>query len=269
MPHTTPATAKARDGCLLSYRLHAQPGKPRLALIHSLALDGSIWDGVVAALARDMEILVYDCRGHGRSEHRPGAYTQQLFAEDLATLLDHCGWPSAFVAGCSMGGCVAQAFGAAYPSCALGLALVDTSAWWGPTAPQDWRERAEAARKDGLGPMVSIQLGRWFSDSFRQAHPELMDAITRIFLASDLQCYASSCAMLGDTDLRDAARSLRMPVSIIVGEDDPATPVAMSQSLHEMIPRSTLTIIPGARHLTPVEFPHDVATQLRSLVSRA
>jgi 3-oxoadipate enol-lactonase len=269
LPHSTPATAKARDGCPLSYRLYPQPGKPRLALVHSLALDGSIWDGVVAALAGDFEILVYDCRGHGRSEFRAGAYTQQLFAEDLAALLDHCGWPSAFVAGCSMGGCVAQAFGAAYPSRALGLALVDTSAWWGPTALQDWRARAEAALKDGLGPMVSTQLGRWFSDSFRQAHPEWMDAIARIFLASDLQCYQSSCAMLGDTDLRAAARSLRMPVSVIVGADDPATPVAMSQSLHEMIPHSTLTILPGGRHLTPVELPQQVAAQIKALALRA
>jgi 3-oxoadipate enol-lactonase len=263
------ATAKAQDGCLLSYRLHPRAGKPRLALVHSLALDASLWDGVVVALAGDMEILTYDCRGHGQSEPRAGAYTPQLFAADLAALMDHCGWPSAFVAGCSMGGVVAQAFGAAYPKRTLGLALVDTSSWWGPTAPQDWRARAAAALKDGLGPLVPVQLGRWFSDSFRETHAETMQAISRIFLASDLQCYHSSCLMLGDTDLRDAARSLRMPVSVIVGEYDPATPPAMSESLHQMIPHSTLTVISGSRHLTPIESPQEVAAQIRALVRRA
>ena len=104
--------ARAQDACLLSYRMHPQPGKPRLVLIHSLALDAGIWDGVVSELGKDLEILVYDCRGHGQSERRPGAYTVQLFADDLAALLDHCGWPYAAVAGCSMGGCVAQAFAA-------------------------------------------------------------------------------------------------------------------------------------------------------------
>ena len=91
MPQSTTGTAKANDGCLLSYRLHAQAGKPRLALVHSLALDGSIWDGVVQALAGEMEILVYDCRGHGQSEKRAGKYSAQLFAADLAAVLDACG----------------------------------------------------------------------------------------------------------------------------------------------------------------------------------
>src|SRR5581483_3906577 len=91
------------------------PGKPRLALIHSLALDRSIWDPVVAALASDFEILAHDARGHGLSEHRPGPYTTRQFADDLATIFDAIGWKSAIVAGCSMGGCIAQAFAIAYP----------------------------------------------------------------------------------------------------------------------------------------------------------
>ena len=168
-----------------------------------------------------------------------------------------------------MGGCVALAFGATYPGRAEGLALVDTSAWWGPTAPQDWRARAEGAAKDGLSPMVPIQLGRWFSDAYREANPVMMQAITRVFLASDVSCYQSSCTMLGETDLRETAKSLRLPVTIIVGEEDQATPLAMSQSLHELIPRSTLKIIPGGRHLTPIEFPAEVARVLRDLTRRA
>ncbi|MGH9786143.1 MAG: alpha/beta fold hydrolase, partial [Terriglobia bacterium] len=261
-------TAKSKDGCAISYRVYPQTAKPRLALVHSLALDQSIWDAVVEALAGEMEILAYDCRGHGQSEKRAGRYSAQLFAEDLAAVLDHCGWTSTLVAGCSLGGCVALAFGAAYPERAEGLGLVDTSAWWGPTAPQDWRARAEGAAKDGLSPMVPLQLGRWFSDKFREAHPDVMQAITRVFLASDVRCYQSSCAMLGETDLREAAKSLRLPVAIFVGQEDQATPLAMSQTLHELIPHSTLTIIPKGRHLTPIEFPQEVAGALRDLARR-
>jgi hypothetical protein len=32
--------ARAKDGCRISYRIYANPGKPRLTLIHSLALSG-------------------------------------------------------------------------------------------------------------------------------------------------------------------------------------------------------------------------------------
>ena len=63
------------------------PGVPRVALIHSLALDRSVWDGVVARLKDEAEILTFDCRGHGRSPRTPGPYTAHMFARDLVELL--------------------------------------------------------------------------------------------------------------------------------------------------------------------------------------
>jgi 3-oxoadipate enol-lactonase len=261
------AEARARDGCLLSYRIYPQPGKARLVLIHSLALDASIWDGVAAELSADAEILVYDCRGHGQSERRAGTYTMQLFAEDLAAILDHCEWPSAFVAGCSMGGCVAQAFGAAFPERARGLGLIDTTAWYGPEAPADWRKRAETAAQKGFAAMLPFQATRWFGDAFRAAHADVVEAVSRVFLAGDLECYQSSCALLGNADLRSALGSLPMPVSVIVGEEDYATPVAMAEALHAAIPGSTLTVIRGGRHLTPIENSGEIAKLLRDLLS--
>jgi len=57
-------------------------------VIHSLALDRSVWDGVVDTMKNEAEILTYDCRGHGRSERRAGTFTAELFATDLAELLD-------------------------------------------------------------------------------------------------------------------------------------------------------------------------------------
>lgn len=269
-PPTT-GTAQAKDGCRLFYRLYPQAGKPRLAMVHSLALDGSIWNNVVQELGDEMEMLVYDCRGHGQSEKRAGKYSAQLFAADLAAVMDACGWNSAFVAGCSMGGCVAVAFGAENPQRTEGLALVDSSAWWGETAPADWQARGDAAARDGLAPMVPIQMNRWFSDEYRAAHLDGIEAITRVFLASDIECYRSSCAMLGATDLRDAAKGLRdrAPVAIVVGEEDQATPVRMSQTLCALTPNSTLMIIPKGRHLTPIEFPREVAGAIRDLAQRA
>lgn len=260
--------ARARDGCELFYRLHAQAGKPRLALVHSLALDGSIWDGVVEELANDAEILVYDCRGHGRSERRPGAYTTALFADDLADLLDHCGWPAAVVAGCSMGGCVTQAFGAAYPERAKGLMLIDTTAWYGTEAPEKWRQRAATAAEKGFAKMLPFQLSRWFSDNFPATHADRVKTLSNIFLANDLACFQSSCALLGSADLREAIGRLRMPVSVVVGEQDGATTPAMAQAIQTAIAGATLTVVPDCRHLTPVENPRKVAELLRDLFAR-
>src|SRR4051812_16915229 len=100
------ASFSTSDGCRISYTLRSIPGgrAPRLVLIHSLALDRSVWDGVVERIADRAEILAYDARGHGRSGRPHMPYSAELFGRDLAELMDHVGWSKAVVAGCSMGG---------------------------------------------------------------------------------------------------------------------------------------------------------------------
>jgi len=255
---------------MLSFTHHPapKPRAPRVALIHSLALDRSVWDGVVAQLKDEAEILTFDCRGHGRSPRMPGPYTAQIFAGDLAELLDHVGWDATAVVGCSMGGNVAQAFAAEYPKRALALGLIDTTAWYGADAAAKFKERAELARTKGLRSMIDFQLTRWFSDGFRANHPEVLEQTTDIFLANDVDCYAASCELLGAADTRAQLGSFTMPTAVVVGEEDYATPVAMARQLHDAIPQSTLNIIAGARHLTPIEFPDRIAAELRGLLAR-
>ena len=256
------------DGSTIAYSLRTFDGPQRLALIHSLALDRNIWHRVAERLKGEASILTYDCRGHGLSSRSPGWFTMERFAQDLAELMTHIGWRSAVVAGCSMGGGVAQAFGAVYPELTQGLGLIDTTAWYGEEAPAQWRQRGQTAKTGGLGAMVDFQTTRWFGDAFRAAQPELVSATTRVFLANDLNCYAATCEMLGNSDLRHYLASFRMPVAVVVGEEDYATPVASAQQLHQAIDGSTLTILNG-RHLTPLECPDQIALQLRMLLGRA
>lgn len=257
---------KTSDGCEISYTVHPAPGQPRLALIHSLALDRSVWAGVVDALAGKAEILAYDCRGHGRSGRQAGTYTCGLFARDLAELLDHLKWPAAAVAGCSMGGCIAQAFAAQYPKRARGACFIDTTAWYGAEAPGQWRERAATGRTKGLRALIDFQVTRWFSDGFRASDPAAVDALKSIFLANDIDCYQATCEMLGNADLRPLLPLIESPVAIVVGEEDYATTVDMARALNGAIRQSTLTVLAGARHITPVERPQDIAKQIKGLL---
>lgn len=265
------ATCETSDGSQIAFTLHCAPraGAPRLALIHSLGLDRSVWDGVVQALKDDAELLTYDCRGHGRSGRRATTFTAELFARDLAELLDHLDWPDAAVAGCSMGGCVAMAFAGLFQPRVTGLALIDTTAWYGPQASEQWRARAAEARAKGLNALVDFQLARWFGDAYRRDHPAVAARTAEVFVANDFDCYAASCALLGAADLRPYLQRVRVPASIIVGEDDRATPPEMARALHEAIPQSTLTVLPGARHLSPLECPDRVSAALRTLLRRS
>lgn len=258
------------DDCTITFRLRpaAQRGAPRLALIHPLGLSGAVWEYTAMTLAKHAELLTYDCRGHGQSERRASPYTTALFARDLTELFDHIGWPTASVAGCSMGGCVAQAFAGAYPERLELLCLIDTTAWYGPEAPMNWRQRAAMARTKGMTALVDFQGTRWFSDQFREQYPDVLSEISDIFRANDVDCYSETCIMLGDTDLRPLLKSITAPAAIVVGEDDYATPVSMSRQLHEAIAGSSLKIIPGVRHLTPVEIPQEICSEILKLLKR-
>lgn len=265
----TPGTAKTRDGTALAYRLVKGAGKARCALVHSLAMDGSFWSRVAQLLQPDADVLLYDCRGHGKSDKPAGPYTVELFADDLADLLAAIGWPSAVVAGASMGGCISLAFAAAYPAKVEGLGLVDTTACYGPTAPKDWEGRAAKSLTEGLSSLIGFQTTRWFGDKFRAAHPEVVQEAVSVFLANDIPAYAETCRMLGRCDKRAALSQIKTPTCILVGEEDYATPVAMAEALKAGIPGATLEVLPGMRHLTPLECPDVVARGLRRLLMKA
>jgi 3-oxoadipate enol-lactonase len=212
-----------------------------------------------------MNVLRYDCRGHGRSDRPEGPYTVEQFGDDLADLLDRVGWHEALIAGCSMGGCVAQAFAARYPGRVRGLVLVDTTDWYGADAPRTWAERAATARRDGLAGMAAFQITRWFGDAFRNSHPEVVEQAMATFSANDIDAYAATCAMLGAADLRGQLSDVVYPVAVLVGEDDYATPPAAAEALAGRIPGATLEVIAQARHLTPIEAPKRIAEAIRAV----
>src|SRR6185295_13362225 len=267
-PRAVPsALAAARDGMRLAYTLHGQ-GTNGVVLIHSLAMDRRFWQPVVQRLAGRVPVLVYDCRGHGGSDKPAGPYTVELFARDLADLLDHVGWTSALIAGASMGGCIALAFAAAYPARTAALGLIDTTAWYGAEAPRQWAERAGKAVNDGMAALVDFQTTRWFGDKFRAERPDVVRESVDVFLRNDVNAYVETCKMLGAADLRAALAGMTMPTAIIVGDEDYATPVAMSEALHRAITGSTLTVLKGARHLTPLEVPDRIAEELLALAAR-
>lgn len=266
----TPGTARTRDGIRIGYTLYGDPASPRkAALVHSVAMDRAFWQPVAERLAKDTAVLTFDCRGHGASDKPKGPYTVEQFADDIADMLDGLGWAKTLIAGASMGGMVALAFAARHPGRTAALGLIDTTAWYGPEAAKNWAARADQAVQQGLQSLIEFQTTRWFGDDFRARNPDLVQHCIDIFLRNDLPAYVEACHMLGRADLRATLPSLKMPTAVVVGEEDYAAPVAMARALHDGIAGSTMTVLPKARHLTPLEVPDVITVELDRLIKRA
>src|SRR5436190_1502826 len=84
MAAATDSWFKTLDGCDIAYTLHPapQPEAPRVALVHSLALDRSIWNGVVAQLAGSTHLLTYDFRA--RNAQTIAQLTKVFLANDVS-----------------------------------------------------------------------------------------------------------------------------------------------------------------------------------------
>jgi 3-oxoadipate enol-lactonase len=90
-----------------------------------------------------------------------------------------------------------------------------------------------------------------------------------VFLANDVAAYAETCRMLGTNDLRSVLPDVKALTAVIVGEEDYAAPIAMAQVMHDGIENSRLVIIEKVRHLTPLEVPDRIASELELLLKGA
>lgn len=260
----------ADDGVRLHWRHYcADRSCARVVLIHALAMDGSSWSGVVSSLPDDVCAIAVDCRGHGMSDAGTDDFTLGQFADDIVAVLDAVGWDRAVIAGCSMGGCVAQSVASRHPDRIAGLVLIDTTAWYGPQARPNWAARADKARVSGLESLLAFQRERWFSDAFRVARPDCVAETEAVFLRNDASAYARSCGMLGRADLRGALAGLCAPAAVLVGSDDHATTPDMARDLATAIPGATLQLLTGARHFTPIERPAAIAQAIATVANRS
>jgi 3-oxoadipate enol-lactonase len=239
---------------------------PVIVLLHSLALDHTVWDEVILALGDRFRTVAFDLPGHGLSRSITGDSVEGM-ADLVADSLRNRAIPPGTIVGLSLGGCVAQALVIRHPGLSTGSVFVDTTAWYGPDASRAWADRARQARDAGLASLADFQLTRWFSESFRTSRPDVCERLLAVFISNDIDSYEGACRALGAVDLRDELPSIVVPVGIVVGEDDQATPPAMAEDIANRIQRSTIEVIPGCKHLSAVERPIDIAATIRTLAS--
>jgi 3-oxoadipate enol-lactonase len=249
----------------IHYELEGPASAPVVTLSHSLAADLSMWDPQMKALTQRYRVLRYDMRGHGGTDVPEGPYSLEGLTADVHALLVALGIKKTHFIGLSIGGMIAQLFALQHPGMIRSLVLCDTSSELPKEARVLFEERIRTAKTVGMEAHVEPTLERWFTKAFRST-PGADRVRTLIRKTAPRGFIGCSYAIMG-LNLTSRLSSIRVPTLIIVGEDDPGTPVAAARTIHEKIKGSELVILKSASHLSNIEQAEDFNEAVTSFLS--
>jgi 3-oxoadipate enol-lactonase len=198
-------------------------------------------------------VLRYDTRGHGASDAPQGAYTLAQLADDAVAVMDAFDIETVHWVGISMGGMIGQAVALNHAERLRSLVLCDTAAAVPSEAQALWQQRIDKARGEGMTALADETLQRWFTPPYLAKDPRGVRSIRGMILSTPVSGFIGCSEAIRQLDFMERLGDIRLPTLIIVGEQDPGTPVANSEAIHNRIKDSRLEIIPSAAHLCNVE----------------
>lgn len=239
--------------------------------LHAFPLNRSMWADLTAALLKEQRyrLVALDWRGFGESTINNTVSTMELFADDIAGLMDTLGMRQAILCGLSMGGYAALEFLHKYPQRLSGLILADTRPGADSEEAKINRERvAHLAETRGNGAIADLQVPRLISDYTRRSHPEVGARIRRmIATATPAGIAAASRGMAQRSDLTYLLPTISFPTLVMVGEFDAVTPPAVAREYAIKIPGAQVMVIPYAGHLSNLEQPENFFEVVRSFLA--
>ncbi len=222
---------------------------PDVWLFHSLLADAGSCAPLAAALAATHRVFLPDLPGFGGSE--AAAHGLPAVADRMADAMRESG-PAAVVAN-GYGSFVALTLALRHPGVITRMVLAGTGATFTEPGRAAFRGMAAAAGSKGLAAIADTAMRRLFAPAFQDAHPDLMAERRARFLATDPALFIAACESLAALDIREAVRTLDLPVLVLTGEGDEATPPAMARELAGLLPHATFKELPGLAHVPQLQ----------------
>lgn len=242
---------------------------PTLILSHGFGGSARNFRPQARALATEVRFVLYDLRGHGRSE-RPkaqDAYRLECLVEDLARLIDTHATGKVIVGGLSLGAAVSLTYAMRHPERVGGVLLAAYPA--PPSQSVQWaHEFAESIETLGISAA---------GDQFAWGPSSRFDPRTRELIRSGFLEHAPwalaatlklALARLGELEaLAPLLRKLQVPTRIVVGDND-AGSLESCRILATLIPGATLTVLEGAGHIVNLARVIEFNEELRKLIAQ-
>lgn len=169
------------DGVRLHTRRWCGGDRVPMVLLHGLASNARLWDGVAVHLAgAGHPVVAVDQRGHGRSSRPEVGYDLGAVTDDLRSLLDLLGLERPVLVGQSWGGNVVVELAARFPGRTLGIACIDGGTIELSRRFRSWDDCVAAMRPPALAGTPATE----FEVMLRRNHPDWPETGIRGTLAS-------------------------------------------------------------------------------------
>lgn len=236
-----------------------------VAQVHGSIIGHINFAPVTPLLAREFRVLDYDMRGFGESAKPLQEYTMEVWADDLAGLLDALGEQSAHVHGTSMGGLVGMQFAAKYPDRTRSLILDGTIARYDTAShinKRIWKAITSAyGWTDPFWDLLALQC---FSRSYLEtpAAEASIELLKKSMIAdTPREIFIAISRAVETADMVPLLERIGAPTLIMVGEHDILTPYELgpkgagAKVMAELIPNAQLAMMEGCGHINLFEQP--------------
>jgi pimeloyl-ACP methyl ester carboxylesterase len=230
-----------------------------LVFIHGVGLDHTMWDPVVRAL-RHRRTVSYDMIGHGTAPKPAGPYALETFVRQLDTIVEALASEVDLV-GFSMGALVAQGYALRPDASIRRLVLLNGVHDRSESERKGIVDRVVEARAGGYASTIEPALRRWFTPQFTEGSPDVVAAVRERLERNDVRAYADAYEVFATADVELAGRmgAVTQPTLVVTGSEDQRSTPAMACALADAMPDARALIVPGLRHLTPLEAPDLIA----------
>jgi len=232
---------------------------PPVVFTHAWGLRSDQWNYQIPALAgAGLRCVLYDRRGHGRSDRPAAGYDIDTLADDLAAVIGHFGLHGATLVAHSLGSKEAIRYLTRH-----GQERIARLVLIGPVTPL---LRRTADNPDGLDPAlidanyaaVAGNVPKWCAD-FEAAGPYfgsspggsqgLVDWTIKMIVDTPLPVLLETLKVNADVDMRAELQKIQVPALIIHGDQDASAPIELTgRKTAELIGGASLTVYPGAGH---------------------
>ncbi len=252
----------------LAAHLCGTAGAPAVVLSHSILASNAMWRGQVELLARHgLFVVGLDTRGHGDSVATPGPYSMSMLVDDALSVLDALGIERAHFIGLSLGGMIGLGLGIEHTGRLSSLVVCDARADAPEAFRAPWPERIDIAKSHGCAALARSTTERWFGHDFVRAQPDETRRITEMITGTSVAGFVGCAQALMHLDYLGKIDRIKIPVTLIVGENDGPLPSAMTH-LNRRIADSVMEVIANAGHLPNIDQPEAFNAALSRHFSR-